>query len=99
MGSTSEEPTKAVKKGKKLEWPVNGVDYHQVKVLKGEFVPPVYLQKSFHRLPKADVAYYLTHLKNGTFKLEFEMRQEHRTKMWYLVPGPKPNPKWGPVCP
>ena len=95
MGHTSEKPKKEVKK----EWPVSGVDYHLVKVMKGEFPPAAYLQRSGYRLSKSDVKYYLTHYKRGEFILVMAQTAEKLRQAWYLVPGPKSNPKWGPICP
>lgn len=94
LGEITEKKKKKVEKA----WPVANVDYHLVKVMYGEMTPPAYIYDSLYRMSRVDIIYHMDQFRGGGL-LKNGGQTLLRTRRWYLVPGPKPDPKWGPVCP
>lgn len=102
MGRSSEE-LKALKKLKKqaeaLEWPVENVDYHLVRYKKTDRINAGWLFNAYTRreLSKTTIISVFQQYKNGNRKAQQAM--PCLWTGWYVYPGPKPDKKWGPVCP
>jgi len=75
------------------------VDYHVVKYTHGQYVPAGWLSRSV----------YKSYVQGGSARPYLDQHKENKAvnestvcnalSVWYLYPGPRPNPKWGPVCP
>lgn len=96
MGHTSKELKEVAKKVKEKEYPVKNKDYYVVRVARGETAYPGWIT-STQRLSQMTRARVLEYIKGPVVdKSEKVTFSDYR---WYAYPGPRPNPKWGPVCP
>jgi hypothetical protein len=84
MGSSSEEPKELVV----------DVDYWIMRLRKGETAPPFWLARSTPKEITPAVAANVFKLANAPLAPRKFIRQTY-----LLMKGPKPDKKWGPVCP
>jgi hypothetical protein len=92
MGNTSEE-LKEIKKRAKEKKKVD-TRYHLMRVKQGEVAPAGWLSRARTKayFSDAKIEYALTNPMPGK-------AQHTYIASWYMYPGPKPDKKWGPVCP
>lgn len=92
MGNTSEE-LKEIKKRAKDKEKAADTRYHLVRFKRGEQVRAGWLGSG----PRV----FFTPERVERFLAERREREAGRcyTAAWFMYLGPKPNPKWGPVCP
>lgn len=98
MGRTSKE-LKELKEREKA-YPALDKDYYLIRVARGNIYPPGWVFATTHRsgMHPATVAAVLKQYRSGT-----RAKQASGTctyvGQWFMFVGPKPDKKWGPVCP
>lgn len=95
MGRASEKPKKVVPAG----FPVRNVDYHVVIIKKGAVIPGGWLAHHAHRVSDAVLGEMVRQCGEGSRKLKSTPDVALYSNRYAVYLGPKPNKKWGPVCP
>lgn len=92
MGRVSKE-LKEVKAEK--PYPVQNKDYYILTFKYGDWAYPGYVTSSMRKtnLTPARIIEYLKGGARGKSEIVIS------TRRYYVYPGERPNPKWGPVCP
>lgn len=81
-------------------YPILNKDYYLVRSRQGEMGPIGWLYSvvSKSAMPTARIVMLLDKFAKGHLKAQPAQRDIFGAR-WYLMPGPKPDKKWGPVCP
>lgn len=102
MGRASEE-LKAVKKKTKETndaWPVKDKDYYVLRVKRGQKIFKGWLTHDYSPLTRGQIILNLGEFAAGIKKPQGNGNEVAMFESRYvLYPGPRPDKKWGPICP
>lgn len=93
MGRPSKELSELIKRSEEAKLPVLNVDYHVVRYKGHTTIPKGWVMRRSSR--NAITAEYVqVALRQGP-----QEAYVVSSAQWAVFPGPKPDKRWGPVCP